>query len=384
MVSPNFTTMANMPVCVGDPPTITANSGNVIKKTGQTIPGVAGKFDVYDATTFCPAFVPISTDIFRYQLPQTYKLYDVDPFNGNKEGPSFFSIMQGAIGNCALEAVMAAMAHKNPDVIKSGIVPDPTALHTFFVRFYYKKINAPFWVRLTATLPMNDAGRSYDDTLSSNDWTIFILWSQLLMKAYCCMQNIFPDFMRHEGVGYNTLWGIDPIDCAVAVFGEDINTFATYYAIDYECLSDASINRRKSELDTQNIKNLMNSRDVIIIAGIDWDIQSKLCSSYPLSNRYELENNYILKVFNPDRSIKHCFIGAHGYSVLEYRHSDNKVLIRNPWGGYNPCTVTNPSTWGVSAIDYDDFVRCFFFVLVKRTANPVMSNMQLLTPNYFP
>ncbi len=380
--SPNFRMMLPMPVCTGTP-TTSSNAGTVTKKTGQTIPGVSGTFDVYDATTFCPALYGGVMDMYTYRLPNNgdYDLYARNYYTNLIE-PSFFDVMQGAIGNCVLEAVMAVAAHKNPSLVKSGIVPDPTTLHTFFIRFYYKKINAPFWVRLTATLPMVDMIHSYDDMINSVGR--LVIWSNLIMKAYCCMTNIFPDFMLHSGVGYNCLYGIDFVECPSAIFGQDTNTDIVYSGIDYECFSDASVNRYKSELDAQNIKNMINSRDVIITAFVDFDIGLKMCASYALTSRYAkdtVKNKNVLKVFNTDQSIKHCFIFGHAYSVLEYRNSDNKVLIRNPWGGYNPCT---PYNYGIYAVDYDDFIRCFVFVLIKRTANPVMSNLQLLTRNDFP
>ena len=383
-----FTTVSPpvLPVCTGTP-TNTANAGTVTKKTGQTIPGISGTFDVYDATTFCPAFY--SSGGYTYQLPNNgnYVVFGLQ-IDGTRK-PSFYDVNQGGIGDCVLDSIMASAAHKNPDYIKSGIVQDPTALHTFFVRLHYKKITNPFWVRLTAMLPLVDSITSYDRFYLTNENGISlpVIWSHLIMKAYCCMNNIFPDFMLHFGVGYNCLDGVDTTDAMRAIFGEAQNVEPVFCNHDFVCFSDASIASYKTQLDSLNVKNLMNSPDVIFTCGVDPnDMKTRLCSSYPGSNRYRVTNwngIEIVQILNANGSIKQCFISYHAYSIMELRTSDNKVIIRNPWGGYQTCFNSLPPG-GLIAVDYEDFVKCFNIYFTKRSSTPTMSGTQSFPSSYLP
>lgn len=364
-----------MPICSNN--SLTTNVGSVVKKTGQTIPGFSGTFDVYDATNFCPAlFQPTGISYtLSYKLPNNGN-YDLFFNINNVYQPYFFDVMQGGVGDCTFDAIISELAYKIPNFLKQGIVKDPTMEHTFFIRLHYKTINNPFWVRITALMPLDSVGRSsYDRIYVGAERPV--IWSYLYLKAYLCMNNIFSDFMRHDGVGYNVLEAVYDDDCMRALAGTTADSITT---ISYGSNCSNNTNTSNAKRDFDNIKNLLNSPDFICSCAIESNSIRHLINKSTgctIDNKYTFTGIADCIPFNYDDEFKDVFcmlyeikdlsrnktyiiVGFHSYSLLRIT-DDDKVIIRNPWGS----TPSYPN--GLIVMDYDVFAYFFTLSYLKRT-----------------
>lgn len=321
------------------------NSGNVV----EVVP--FNGIRTFDATQLCPALWRASPPGVFYGLPNrgNYRI-----FNSVNELPNWDEVMQGGIGDCNLDSLLSLVAYKIPQYIKDGIVRDPNEEHVYYVRLHYKTFDNPFYVRISALLPLlSDNDGAYDLFYKENG--IPVIWSYLYSKAYVVMTNYFDDFMLWNGSGYNTLNGVDGWTVQKAIAG----VRNTYW----------------EDLNNQNmvyIKNYLKDSNYIFQCGVSyWKITALQYN--PQTSRYAHSNEqliYIYKFPGGVKTLEHVLISYHAYSVFGISDDETKVTIRNPWG---ECTLddsllavrenrpTQRITYrnGLVDLNYIDFVLCF-------------------------
>ncbi len=377
----------------------TANAGRVVGPITMDIPGYP-RATVYDATNFCPALFAEGDPNARYAVPAlgSYTLYA----RGATDKPYFTDVRQGGIGDCNMDSLLATAAYKCPLHLKAGIIRDPTYRHNFYVRLFYKTANRPIWVKITASFPLINRGMefAYDNCRRDSSGRP-IIWPHLYEKAYVCMTNIFPDFLRwgdpNNTFGYNTLNGVDGATAHQAIIGirpkTDGSPDSTWFG-QGSCYDIAALGNFRTRYD--NLVQSINTPLYICTVYLNF---FHIKNSPPCrdgqdtsrNGRYILdpESNCVYVYGGARRTLEHVFVSYHAYSLWRI-NTVNGVRIaklRNPWGQHtlddapiaareNRQIQTITYKYGVMNVNYDDLMYCFnilYSIRPSASVEPVSS-----------
>ena len=312
--------------------------------------------DVYDATFYCPPPAPPPyPQAFRIGMPNggDYLLY-----NTTYNLPNYLEVMQGGIGNCVLDSLLACMAYTNAPALKSRIIPDPNTQHIYYIVWTDPRQNSPkpFLIKLSSLIPL-DKGRDwlYDKLPYDSVTNKPIMWSYLLLKSYVCATVILKDFLLFSipgAIGYQTMEGIYFTPLQKALIGAPTTEYI------YE------IAQLKSML-----RNINDQRFYIQAAVDDRKVP-------PTSDRYIWSSygNIPIVCIYSQHKLENVFIARHAYTVFEYNEADKIVKIRNPWGECIIPQGTGDPRFGtqllykngVMSVHEDDIVNLMYFVYSKR------------------
>jgi hypothetical protein len=291
----------------------------------------------FDAGDFCPTPAPSPpfprTDKIGYPNNGDYILY-----NTKTQLPNYLEVMQGGIGNCVLDSLLALMAYNMPNELKRRIIRHPTSPHEFFVVVFDKLMSNPLLIRISALIPLDNEKDEwvYDrfpyDSITGKP----IVWSYIMLKAYVCLATLFPGrFYEQDGVGYATLHIINTVNLQHALVGITSNDSGK-----------TGMLRSFNEISAF-LPNINNS-SYYIQAGID----SGMDTLSP--QHFWSDNGSALYIYDKNNKLQNVVLAYHAYSVLMYDSETQKVMLRNPWG---QCTLKDKGRFGkTQAIIYQDGV----------------------------
>lgn len=269
----------------------------------------------YDAGHFCPAPAPSppfpKADKIGYPNKGNYLLY-----NTKTELPNYLEVMQGGIGNCSLDSLLALMAYNMPHELKSRIIRHPQSPHVYFIIAFDEIMDSPLLLRISALIPLDNENEEwvYDKFPYDSETGKPIIWSYLMLKAYVCMATLFPNrFVNPEMVGYETLNAIDPRALQMAFVG--VSSTKPSHTRRFVSVSDLEM----------NLKNINNKNFFFQSAVYPYKIDFST-GIYEMSS----DNNFIF-IYN-NKKLVDIIVTGHAYSVLYYDEKNNTVIIRNPWG----------------------------------------------------
>ena len=276
---------------------------------------------LYDATSYCPSFGSLLTPQHKFGLPNfgDYVLY-----NTKTGKPNYLEVMQGGIGNCVLDSLLALMAYNMPEELKSRIVKDPTTDHVYYVLAFNKLISKPILVKISALIPlfmyqdmsacdrcprcMCETG-AFDKLPYDSVTRKPIIWSYLMLKTYVCLTDILMDTMGQywgnpNAIGYERLDSID---------GHSV----------HRILVGVTKLGGGDQITTELLTNVNDP---------NYYMQ---CSVYPpkfpSTNRYKINNNF-LHIYNSNNKLENILVMGHAYSVIWYDQTSKQITLRNPWG----------------------------------------------------
>ena len=270
----------------------------------KNIPGFPNA-NVYDAIDVCPALYQFGTQSTFYGLPNkgNYLVFNSTGF------PDWREVQQGGIGDCNLDSLVSVAAYKQQNYMKQSIIKDPEVDHVYYVRLHYKTLDQPFFVRVSAFLPLlSDNDGAYDTFYKENGKPV--IWSHIISKAYVVMTNYFSDFMiwgdpSMNSTGYNTLDGVDGWTAQKAIVG-----VTNSFWVD------------GTEANQSDIIRQINDSSYVFQCGLSIHRITE-------SARFRILGNGVVCVYN-GTTLENVFIPWHAYSVFGV--NGNTVTIRNPWG----------------------------------------------------
>jgi hypothetical protein len=291
----------------------------------------------FDAGDFCPTPAPSPpfprTDKVGYPNKGDYILY-----NTKTELPNYLEVMQGGIGNCVLDSLLALMAYNMPNELKSRIIRHPTSPHEFFVVVFDELMSNPLLIRISALIPLdNDRDEWVFDRFPYDSVTGKpIVWSYIMLKTYVCLTTLFPQRFN-QSVGYASLNGIGVEQLQYALVG-----------VTSKDSGKTGILTSANEVSAF-LPNIMNS-NYYIQAGID---ERSGQNFTPLTTQhFWSEDRKFLYMYDTSNKLQNILVSYHAYSVLMYDSKNQTVVLRNPWG---QCTMKDTGRFGnTQAIIYQD------------------------------
>jgi hypothetical protein len=304
-----------------------------ITQSYKNIPGFTNA-NVYDAMDVCPALYQYGTQNEFYGLPNKgdYLIFNSIGF------PDWREVQQGGIGDCNLDSLVSVAAYKQRDYMKQSVIKDPDVDHVYYVRLHYKTLDQPFFVRVSALLPLlSDNDGAYDTFYKENGKPV--IWSHIISKAYVVMTNYFSDFMTWgdpsvNNTGYNTLIGVDGWTAQKAIVG-----VTNSFWVD-------GINANQIDIIQK-----INDSSYIFQCGLS-------VHRITQSERFIILGNGKVCVYN-GTTLENVFIPYHAYSVFAV--NENTVTIRNPWG---QCILSDGTGQSITYIGglVDLPVKDFFYL----------------------
>jgi len=177
-------------------------------------------------------------------IPQgNYLLY-----NNTTNSPVYTEIMQGGLGDCAIDSTMACIAYKNSSFTKNNIFADTQQPNIYYVMLYNPNNLHPVLIKISSELPVDNtppfANNGIFDTYYPNS-SQPIIWSHLYLKALALLINI-ADFTYLIPLstpllyGYNALVGGSILDRIISIFtGTNVNSILSS---DYPILKTLDFN----------------------------------------------------------------------------------------------------------------------------------------------
>jgi hypothetical protein len=322
---------------------------------------------VFDATSLKPTLYTEGPSGVFYGLPLNGK-YTITA-NNNTELPKINQVLQGGIGDCVMDSVLAVAAEKNPNAMKNGIIKDPTLKDVYYVRLYYNIFNRQIFVRITAELPLlSDKDGAYDRfKLDSNGQAV--IWAHLYAKAYVCMLNVIPDFLKSEKrLGYNALNGVDAKLAHMTIFGLTGGSNNIFFGEGNDAI--------------KKVAKFMNNGDVYITGATSWaylnSIEGRFDKRIKAYRNPNPADDYpdVIYIYDSKNVLEHVLLSFHSYSILGIT-SDNKIIVRNPWGSNTmDDSILNPSKVqkvtfrnGLMYIPIDDYIKTMHVYYSVRDKN---------------
>ena len=256
-----------------------------------------------DFTGMYPGVPPEVVDYTIYDRPNKgdYLLY-----NTTDSIPNYLELMQGGIGDCCIDSILAVLAKNQPDIIKNMIYTENGSI--YYLKFYYDGKNV--LIKINDELPL--------DYLLDGVFDVFykdpkggkpLLWPHLILKGIACIIN-YTDMVIDDTIqGYNRLsYGFNS--------NEAINLF-------YLLTGSTDIKLTNSF----DFSNLSDNKFLCISAS-----GKKLENSSDSVNTFETVDGVYI-IYDKNKNIINCIPQLHCFSLMSF---DNNILtLRNPWGTYS-------------------------------------------------
>ncbi|MEN6458272.1 MAG: C2 family cysteine protease [Thermoguttaceae bacterium] len=235
-------------------------------------------------------------------LPTTSYSYDTATSGTlyGSSGASHTDEKQGDLGDCYLIAALGSIADSSQSAISSMLIDNGDGTYT--VRFYYNGVAD--YVTVNTQLPVDSNGNLvYDGYGTSSTSSSNVLWLELIEKAYAQWNETGKTGRDSTSNSYAAIEGGWMGD----VYAQVLNCADTAYSL--------------NSSTKQTLINALSSGKAVTIGTV----------SSPASST--------------------GLYGNHAYNVLSYNSSTGLFTLYNPWGSYQPSTLT----WSQLVANCDGF-----------------------------